>query len=347
MPDAGRVPSISVCVSSRNRAHLLPRLVKALEAQTLGHDEFEVVVADDASTDDTAEVLRRLSHTSSLDITTVGTGERAGPAAGRNRAWHTAVAPLIAFTDDDCVPSADWLALHREALQYADISQGRVEADPDQLHKTGPFSRMIGVPDENGLYETCNIAYRRDWLERLGGFDCRFRRSGEDADLAWRAKREGATTVFVSDALVYHDVEPSSWPRAMRDTLRWTGVVHLVERHPHLRPRFGRGPTWRDSHPRALLALLGVTVCVWDAGARRLPPLLLGILSTLPYAKYRFKAAPIAASRRRRLWLLGPALVVDLAELAVIVSAKARVLLGSRAPSATYSRGEEVLCASR
>lgn len=333
-------PRIAVCVPTRNRAWLLPRLVAALEQQTVARNRFEVVVADDGSSDDTWAVLSDLAARSKVRLHTVRNATSGGPGAGRNTAWRRTAAPLIAFVDDDCVPAPEWLAAHLAALEHADISQGRVEADPAQAGHAGPFSRTIGVAEENGLYETCNIAYRREWLERLEGFDIRFHRSGEDADLAWRAKELGASTVFVPDALVYHDVNPSSWRRAMRDTLRWTGVVDLVERHPQLRSRFGPGPTFRAAHRPALLAAAAFAFVAWAASTRRWAWAGLGLLGSVPYADLRLRRLPIVVPRRKRLGLLLPALAVDVAEVVVIrawrVRARARSIGGR--PSAPRAR---------
>jgi GT2 family glycosyltransferase len=316
---------ISVCVSTRGRARLLPRLIDALECQTLDRSKFEVVITDDGSSDETWDVLRDLANRTSFLMRTARNEVSGGPGAGRNRAWQAARARLVAFTDDDCVPTPTWLEAHLLALRQSDITQGAVKGDPSQVERLGPFSRLVGVPDENGLYETCNVCYRREWLVKLGGFDTRFRRSGEDADLAWRAKELGASTAFVEDALVHHDVESSSWRRALRDTLRWTGVVLLVDRHPHLRSRFGQGATWRRAHLPSALAALGLSGAAL-AFVRGRP--VLGYAATVaaaPYVRHRLFVEPITERRAARFKLLFPQLILDLSELGVIVSTRAQL----------------------
>jgi hypothetical protein len=303
----------------------LSRLLAALEAQTLESDRFEVVVTDDASTDDTAKVLEELKTQSSLRVTVIRRDSCGGPGAGRNLAWRSARAPLIAFTDDDCVPTPEWLEVHLAAMTTVDISQGKVLPNPSQTEEAGSAARYMGVEDENGLYETCNICYRRTWLEKLNGFDASFRQSGEDTDLAWRAKRAGASTAFASDALVYHDVEPFSWRRALRFTRRWEGVVLLVDRHPELRQRFGDGPTWRDAHRPAALAVAGLATAVGGAATRRTPLTMIGVLAILPYLWHRLHRSPVTESRRDRIRLLVPFLTIDISEFAVITAARARL----------------------
>lgn len=330
MTNSIRAPEISVCVATRNRAHLLPRLIAALERQHLEPERFDVVITDDASTDETHRVLEELSRNSSLRIRVLRNRSQGGPASGRNMAWQASTSELIAFTDDDCVPTPTWLEAHLSRLADVDISQGKVVSDPDQNARAGPLARRIAVVDENGLYETCNISYRRAWLERLGGFDTDFRQAGEDADLAWRAKSAGATTAFCSEALVYHDVEPFSWKRELRQTRRWAGVVLLAHRHPHLRARFKPGRrSWRPYHRPAILAVGGVGAAGLGIATRSARTFALGAAAMIPYSWVRLHAKPIDESRRVRLQLFLPILTIDASEAAVVVITEARLRLRS------------------
>jgi glycosyltransferase involved in cell wall biosynthesis len=319
-------PQISVCVSTRNRAHLLSRLLRALEGQTLEPGQFEVVVTDDASTDDTGRVLDELKARSKLRIKVNRCDSCGGPGAGRNLAWRSASGPLIAFTDDDCVPTPGWLEAHLVVMASADISQGKVLPNPAQTPGAGSGARYMGVVDENGLYETANICYRRSWLEKLSGFDTTFRlAAGEDTDLAWRAKGAGASTAFASDALVYHDVERFSWRRELRYSRRWEAVVELVDRYPELRPRFGDGPTWRDAHRPAVLAVGGLLAAGGGAATRKASFMTIGLLATTPYLWHRLHRSPVTASKRDRIRLLVPFWTIDVSEFAVIMAARTRL----------------------
>lgn len=330
MTSSVQSPEISVCVATRNRAHLLPRLLEALEFQQVDPRRFEVVITDDASTDNTHEVLQELRKRSPLRIRILRNETCGGPAAARNKAWRAASSMLVAFTDDDCVPTPDWLGVHLLKLTDVDISQGRVLSDPDQNARAGPMARRIAVVDENGLYETCNISYRRAWLERLGGFDMSFRRAGEDADLAWRAKSAGATTAFSPDALVYHDVESFSWKRELRHTWRWEGIVLLADRHPQLRERFKPGRrSWRGYHRPALLAAGGLILAGCGTVGRHGLIFLLGAAAATPYSWYRLRVQPVDESRRNRLRLFFPMLTIDASEAAVIVATEGRLRLRS------------------
>ena len=306
-------PSVAVVVATHDRGHLLPRLAAALSAQDLD-GPFEVVIVDDGSGDDTGAVL------ASMRGITVRRHDRArGPAAARNTGWRATSAEIVAFTDDDCVPEPGWLRGLVDAVAGgADVAQGRTIPDPDQAHLLGPFSRTLSVEREDGYYQTCNIAYRRSLLECLGGFDERFRHpTGEDTDLAWRARDAGARTAFVAGAVVRHDVRPSSFLTHLRDTRRWEGVVLCTRLHPGLRELFHSRWFWKGSHPSALVAAAGIAVAV---GRRR--PAVLAL--TLPYMRHRTSVSPLRGGPRRRAAAIPAALVADVAEVAVLAGASVR-----------------------
>lgn len=332
-PEPSAAP-VAVVVPTHSRADLLPRLIAGLEAQ-LGTVDFEVVIVDDASRDDTVTVLERIAADSPLRLKVLRQERNQGPAAARNAGWRATSAEVIAFTDDDCAAEAGWLQSLVSGLDDADLAQGRTIPDPDEIDRMGPFSRTLSVGSEDGFYQTCNIAYRRPVLERLDGFDEAFRfPAGEDTDLAWRARDAGATTTFRPTAVVRHAVRPSRlWP-ALRDTWRWQSAPQAISRHPELRSLIYRPHIWRAAHPLVLVALAGAALAVaapWlgDWRATTAAWLVAG-LSLTPYATYRTRRHPLPGTRRRsRLLLLPAAFLIDAAEvLACLVgSVRYRTLL--------------------
>jgi glycosyltransferase involved in cell wall biosynthesis len=156
-------PAIAVVVPTHDRAHLLPRLVACLEAQR-DVSAFEVVIVDDASTDDTPRVLAALVGRSALTMRVERLASNAGPATARNVGWRATSAPLVAFTDDDCLPQPQWLARLLAAADAADIVQGRTLPEPSQRERAGPFSRLLVVGHETGFYRvrcTRRVSTRR------------------------------------------------------------------------------------------------------------------------------------------------------------------------------------------
>jgi len=314
--------SVAVVVPTHDRADLLERLVAALERQETP-SAFTVVVVDDGSRDETWAVLEKLAASTRLGLVPLRLDPGRGPATARNLGWRATDADVVAFIDDDCVPAPEWLDALANAAARAGMAQGQTLPDPAQASRRGPFSRTLEVTEPTGYYQTCNMAYRRDVLERLGGFDERFRHpTGEDTDLAWRALEDGVNAEFVDAAVVYHDVRPSSFIAHLRDTRRWEGVVLAVHLHPRLRDRFHHRWFWKPSHPPAIAAAIGVALAVGHQSsfARR----LLGLALTAPYVRYRTRVLPLDGGPRRRVAAIPLALIADLAEVGVLASASAR-----------------------
>jgi glycosyltransferase involved in cell wall biosynthesis len=327
-------PGVAVVIPTHCRAELLPRLVAGLEAQAGGID-FEVVIVDDASTDDTPGTLERLAAQSALRLSVLRAPRNRGPAAARNLGWRSTTAGIVAFTDDDCAPEPGWLAGLVDGLADADLAQGRTIPDPDELDRTGPFSRTLSVDREDGFYQTCNVAYRRAVLDAVDGFDEAFRfPAGEDTDLAWRARAGGARTVFRTDAVVRHTVRPSSLLVAIRDTWRWQSAPQAISRHPGLRTLIYRPHIWKRTHPLVLLGLVGIALAVtapWFRGWGLAAASWVAAAALLaPYAWHRLRRERLPGTRlRHRLLLLPATFALDAAEVlaCVVGSVRYRTLL--------------------
>jgi GT2 family glycosyltransferase len=304
-------PSVSIVVATRNRAHRLRALLDSVAAQE--GPPAETIVVDDGSTDDSAAVARRAG------ATIIRQPSPSGPAAARNAGWRVARAPLVVFTDDDCVAQPGWLA----ALQAAHardpeaVVQGRTDPDPRELHRMGAFARSLQARGPGPWFQTANIAYPAALLERLGGFDESFP-AGEDTDLGWRAVEAGARVVYEPAALSWHAVHvPGAWG-LIRASQRWAPAVRNLTRHPQLRDALHRRIFWKPSHERLLLAAAGVLV------ARRAPALAL--TAALPYvALHRTQHGSLAGTA----FALPAHAAVDTAEVVAMVrgSIAARTLV--------------------
>lgn len=264
----------SVVVPTYNRQAQLVRLLTALGAQ-VGIAGFEVVVADDASSDDTAARARALIDTVPYDLVVVSLAVNSGAGAARNVGWRAARGERIAFIDDDCVPTPEWLARMVEGLAGADIAVGRTRPPEAQLGEIGPFSSYLDI-GHDGSFSTCNVAYRRRVLDAVGGFDdttftlrWRGRRTppnAEDTDLGLRSRQAGFGDVFVADALVWHDVRPSDFRAHLRTIASFEALIALVARHPQARGEVLHAGWFLRSVDKAVL-------CCWAAaGAVALQP---------------------------------------------------------------------------
>ncbi len=102
-------PAVSVVIPTHKRPDLLGRCLDALVNQTLAPSRYEIVVADDAASPATAGQVAFWADRREPAVRYVAVGPAHGPAAARNCGWRAAAAPIIAFTDDDCIPSPRWL----------------------------------------------------------------------------------------------------------------------------------------------------------------------------------------------------------------------------------------------
>jgi len=304
-------PEISVVIATHNRPRSLAALLRSLAEQTLERDRFEVVVVDDGS-EAAADVERMVSGVDGLDVTLLRHERARGHGAARNAGWRQARAPLVAFTDDDCRASREWLSaiLDTAASQEASIVQGRVEPAPEQLSELRPLSHTIVVVGLNRLFETCNVAYSRTLLDRLGGFDEALVLSGEDVDLGARAVKAGGRAAFAERAVVYHEVRQLGLRGMIRHTRKWVDAPRVLRRHPELRELLVARVFWKPTHPRLLLALAGVAT---GARTRRVLP---AVLAAGPYLAYYRRLYP--GPLRPALNALPAHMVIDLCEVLTV-----------------------------
>jgi glycosyltransferase involved in cell wall biosynthesis len=281
-------PEISVVTATHNRAGRLQSLLDALASQSLDVSRFEVVVVDDGSRDQTADVLARAASAGELRLRVVTQPEARGPAAARNRGWRTAAAPVVAFTDDDCRPTPAWLeALLTTMGGRRDlVVQGRTAPDPLEREALGPFAKTLTIDGPSPHFETCNIAYPKQLLEQIDGFDEGYPApAGEDSDLGWRATGTGATAVFAADALVYHAVFPMGPLKTLRGALIAQHDVRSYKQNPRMRRLLPAGVFYRRSHALFLEAALAALL------VRRTPAAALFALPYLMNVASRTRAA--------------------------------------------------------
>lgn len=325
---SGSLPRVSVVVPTYQRSSYLRELIRCLEAQGLPQEDYEVVIVDDASEDDTWSVLRDIVPTSALRLLAVRHDRNRGPAAARNSAVACARAPYLAFTDDDCLPSPGWLAALLAVLETgAAVVQGRVTPPPEDWASAGPWDHTIWVRRPSPFFETANVGYDRGRFETIGGFDDadplltpeKGRGFGEDAELAWRVLRGGGESAFADDALVHHRCVPGDFGSFLRGQRQVIGFPGLARRSP-IFARWLRGGvflSWASaSFDAALLAAAA-------AAATRRPWPLLG---TVPWGYLRARDAVkrTKGDRRRAVPVLAQLGVGDLVTLASLLEGSVR-----------------------
>jgi len=201
---------ISVVIPTYNRSKHLHLCLNALNTQTMNVDQYEVIVVDDGSSDDTPLILQQTEANSRIHFHHYRQLNQ-GPAKARNLGIQKSNGDLIAFTDDDCIPSSNWLSDLFSAfpndIRCAGIG-GLIVRQRDTL-----ISRYIDCrgtmvhPTRKGevIYlVTGNALYRRSCLIEVGGFDIRICwPGGEDPDLSLRLRERGYY-FLVTQALIKH-----------------------------------------------------------------------------------------------------------------------------------------------
>jgi glycosyltransferase involved in cell wall biosynthesis len=310
-------PELSVVVPTHGRPLRLRWLLNALEEQSLPASEFEVVVVHDGG-EEVAELLA--SHP--LGARELVVPGASGPATKRNEGWRAARARTVIFTDDDCRPPVDWLAHMLRAVRASGgaIVQGATRPDPDERLTLlrAPRFRTQQIEPPTVWAQTCNIAYPRDLLERMGGFDDSFPDpAGEDTELALRARKAGAGYVGAPDAVTFHAVEDLGLSGRVRVAWRWGGVAYVMKRHPELRREAVLGIFWKKRHAWLMLALLGLL------GMRR--SRVMGSALLVPYVVEAMPSVPSNLRGRVKGALLVPGTaMIDLAEMGALARASVR-----------------------
>ena len=253
---------VSVVVPTYRRASGLPLLIEAFEKQTLPPETFEVIVVDDASPDETQAVLDDLVRRARITLRVVRNERNKGPGAARNAGWQVSDAPLVAFTDDDCIPSPGWLQAGLEAYEgsEAGIVQGRTLPDPAAPDEG--WAKTLRIEKLSKFFESCNIFYAIDVLRATGGFDESISVPfGEDTALGWEARRRGVEPRFAPEAVVYHSVTHPGARYWWKYAMMHRNFPMLVRRFPEMRREllWLRLFIWRDRavFDAALAGLVG------------------------------------------------------------------------------------------
>ena len=214
-----RRPTFSVVIPNWNGAHHLPGCLDALRRQTYPH--VEVLVADNASTDDSRARLAR----DYPEVRVIALDQNRGFAGACNAGVRAATGEFIALLNNDTEVDPRWaehivgaFARHPEVGLIA--SKMLLFDRRDTFHTAGDYYRVDGIPGNRGVWQkdegqfdreeyvfsACggSAAYRRTLLDHIGLLDEDFFFSCEDVDLGWRAQLAGWRCLYVPSAVVYH-----------------------------------------------------------------------------------------------------------------------------------------------
>jgi GT2 family glycosyltransferase len=197
-------PRISVVVCTYNGSKTIAQTCEGLSK--LDYPDYEVIVVDDGSRDNTAAVV------SQFDVRLIQT-ENHGLSSARNTGANAATGEIVAYIDDDAWPDPHWLrylALAYESGDFAGVGgpniappTGSETADAVANAPGGPIHVLL-TDDIAEHIPGCNMSFRRSALMAVGGFDAAFRVAGDDVDLCWRIQGAGWKLGFTPAAMVWH-----------------------------------------------------------------------------------------------------------------------------------------------
>jgi O-antigen biosynthesis protein len=197
-------PLVSVIVCSYNGSRTIEDTLQRLAR--LDYPRYEVIVVNDGSTDSTVSIVSRYR----VRLISV---ENGGLSKARNIGLEAAQGEIVAYIDDDAYPDPHWLTyLAATFRKTSHVGVGGPNIAPEG---DGPIAECVAnapggpihvlVTDEEAEHiPGCNMAYRRDALKAVGGFDPQFRIAGDDVDVCWRLQLRGGTLGFSPAAMVWH-----------------------------------------------------------------------------------------------------------------------------------------------
>lgn len=211
-----RMILVSVVVCTYNRATSLhASLESCLSLEPPKGGAYEIVVVDNRSTDDTQRIVQAFVAARPGLVRCIRE-PRQGLAYARNAGVRAARGSIICCTDDDCLPAPDWIAAAGEAFardERLSVVGGRVELG-DALDtpigvRAGLAPRPVRTPAEAFDHMIgCNLSFRRQAFDLIGGYDGRFGRpggvTGDDIDFVIRALLRGLAVAYRPELLIRH-----------------------------------------------------------------------------------------------------------------------------------------------
>jgi GT2 family glycosyltransferase len=228
-----RWPKVSVVVCAYNAADTLDECLASLER--LNYPNYETVLVNDGSTDSTGRIAERYPDVRVLEI------PQSGLAAARNAGFLEARGEIIAYTDADVRVDPDWLAFLIQPFLESDVvgAGGPNVVPREDAWLAQCVARAPGSPTHVLLDDLtaehvpgCNMAFRRDALLAVGGFDPVFVKAGDDVDLCWRLQARGWRIGFAPAALVWHHHRSSTAAYLRQQVGYGEAETWLMHRHP-------------------------------------------------------------------------------------------------------------------
>lgn len=198
-------PLVSVIVCSYNGGKTLAACLESLGK--INYPNYEVILVDDGSTDDTAYIASQFPTVRYIHQTNHGLSH------ARNTGAAAAKGDVFVYTDSDCMADVDWLYYLIGTLMSGDYAGvgGPNVPPPAKNWVQACVAAAPGGPSHVLLTDTiaehipgCNMAFHRSAFESVGGFDIEYRKAGDDVDFCWRLQQAGCVIAFSPTAIVWH-----------------------------------------------------------------------------------------------------------------------------------------------
>ncbi len=297
---------ISVIIPNWNGAHHLPICLDSLRAQTFR--DFEVIVADNGSHDDSRAVLARYP-----EVRVLALGENRGFTGACNAGFQAARGQIQVLLNNDTETHPAWLSEVASAFErYPEVglvaSKMLLFDRRDTFHTAGDSVTCDGLAHNRGVWQrdagqydheayvfsACggSAAYRKAMLDAIGLLDNDFFFSFEDVDLAWRAQLAGWRCLYVPQAIVYHKLKASGGGVTASYHDARNRIYTLAKNYP--------ADLWRE-HRREVVGaqarIAGEALRAWRGEAARAT--LRGLLAGLAgIPKMRRKRRAVQAARQ-------------------------------------------------
>ena len=204
-PPLPRVPRVSVVICAYNAERTMQACLESLGK--LRYPDCEIIVVNDGSTDRTLEISE------SFPFCRIISQSNKGLSVARNVGAEASTGAIVAYTDSDCVVDPDWLTYLVARMENAGLHacggpnfpppEDNLVAAAVAVSPGGPTHVLLS-DDVAEHIAGCNMAFRRETLLRLGGFDPVFRSAGDDIDICWRFQDAGYSIGFAPAAMVWH-----------------------------------------------------------------------------------------------------------------------------------------------
>jgi glycosyltransferase involved in cell wall biosynthesis len=213
------LPKASIVVAAYNHAKGIKATIEGILSVSYPND-FEIIVVNDGSTDNTKEILKQFEKNKKIKI--INFEKNKGVCAARNAGIKAAEYEILVNMDHDCIPKKDWLT---------------------NLMK-GFSSEQIGVVSSMGAYGGTSTAFRKELLDKVGGYDEEYRYYREDTDLTFKIMELGYEYNVVKAEYIHdHElVKPKGFFGVAKYALQRMSYhkndVLLYKKHPKLAKGF-------------------------------------------------------------------------------------------------------------